>query len=485
MKSINKYLHTPIWLFILLSLVLVLRIPTLFEPYYYESEMVYLTMGQAIREGVPLYSGLYGNEPPLLYIAAAIAGNLIWLKALLTMWHLGTVYIFWRLTSVLFPKKERLQKVATVIFALFTTLPLLEGNVVNPEIFAIGPVMAAFYVLLSRKVSAKNIFISGLLFSIASLFKVFASFEILVILFVWVAALGGLRNRKSLRVVGYRVLILAAGFLTPILIAFVWFEAAGSFGDFLVAVYLQHLRFISSWGQLFIRGVVVLSGLAIIYLKRDKLSTQFVFITSWLLISLFAVTVSGKPNPHHFIQSIPAISLLLGIFLTIKTKEQILVLIPLTVAFLVPVFFGFRHYSSLLYYERFIKLTAGDISKEEYLRSFGEQVIGNYTVADYLKSMAQTEEKIFIWGDTSTVYALTFKLPPTKYLTDYQVRIYSTERELLKRLEETQPEYVAILPNSDFYYQLDYFFSNNYGLVEEVEGVRILKLLKPELRNLI
>src|SRR3990167_10480497 len=115
---LNEKLHTPTWLFVLLTIVLLLRIPSFFEPYSYGDEMIYLTLGEAIRRGIPLYSGIHDNKPPLLYVMAAIAGNLFWFKAILTLWLLTTVFIFWKLTELLFPQNIRAQKIATIIFAL-------------------------------------------------------------------------------------------------------------------------------------------------------------------------------------------------------------------------------------------------------------------------------------------------------------------------------------------------------------------------------
>jgi len=102
MTKILAKLHTPVWLFILLVVVFILRIPSFFEPYSYGDEMIYLTLGEAIRQGVPLYLGVHDNKPPLLYILAAISGRLFWFKAILAIWHLITVFIFWKLSEVLF-----------------------------------------------------------------------------------------------------------------------------------------------------------------------------------------------------------------------------------------------------------------------------------------------------------------------------------------------------------------------------------------------
>ena len=182
-KSVLDIFNVPIWLFVLLLTVFVLRIPSFFEPYSYGDEMIYLTLGEAVRQGVPLYKGIYDNKPPLLYLIAFISGNLFWFKAILALWHLITVFIFFKLTEFLFLGKKNSQLIATTIFALFTTLPLLEGNIVNAELFMILPTIAAFYILLTKTPSSKNLVFSGVLFSIATLFKIPAAFDLAAIVF--------------------------------------------------------------------------------------------------------------------------------------------------------------------------------------------------------------------------------------------------------------------------------------------------------------
>src|SRR5690554_2837113 len=130
-----KIFQIPKWLFILLFAILVLRIPTLFEPYSYGDEMIYLALGEGIRDGLTLYRDIHDNKPPLLYFTAAVAGNLFWFKAILAVWHLITIYLFWKLITILFPDEQKKQLIAVTFFSVFTTLPLLEGNIANAELF--------------------------------------------------------------------------------------------------------------------------------------------------------------------------------------------------------------------------------------------------------------------------------------------------------------------------------------------------------------
>src|SRR5688500_951991 len=114
----KKIFNIPKWLAILLVGIFILRIPSLFEPSSYGDEMIYLSLGEAIRRGISLYKDIHDNNPPLLYFMAAIGGNLFRFRALLALWMMATTTAFWRLSTNIFPKNTRLVQIATIAFAI-------------------------------------------------------------------------------------------------------------------------------------------------------------------------------------------------------------------------------------------------------------------------------------------------------------------------------------------------------------------------------
>lgn len=504
-KRLVNFFHTPNWLVAFLSLTFILRIPSFFEPYSYGDEMIYLTLGNAVRRGIVLYKGIHDNKPPLLYILAAVAGNLFWFKVILALWSLLTIFIFWKLICTLYPSGETsskgknntsLQKVSTIIFGFLTTLPLLEGNIVNAELFMIGPIIAAFYILLSRKNTFKNIFFAGVLFSVATLFKVPAAFDLPAIIFFWIVT--EKINKKNLFKITKNTIVLCLGFLLPILLTFVWYASQGALHDYFVAAFLQNFGYLSSWrpsdiqkpflvknGPLLIRaGIVTLAGL-LLYLKRNKLSKNFIFISFWLFLTLFAVTLSERPYPHYLIQSVAPISLLMGILFTQKTIEQTLTIIPLTIAFFVPVYYKFWYYQTGSYYVRFVKLATGQITEDNYLQSFGGNTLTNYKVASFVKTYSQPDDKVFVWGDGVAIYALSKRLPPGKYVADYHIKDFSTPQAVMNNLYSQTPQLIIVTPQADAFPQLNYLISTFYAQIEDVNGVKIYKLLSPKIRTFI
>ena len=493
LKNINKYLHTPTWLFILLLVVLVFRIPTFFEPYSYGDEMIYLTLGEAVRKGIPLYKGIHDNKPPMLYLTAAVAGSLFWFRAILAIWHLVTVFIFWKFVQTLFPKNTKLQKIATVVFAILTTIPLLEGNIANSEMFMIGPTMLAFIILLKKKFSATALLGAGVLFSIGTLYKIPAAFDVPTIVFYWIAATK--LTWKNVLKITKRTVILSIGYLLPIFATFIWYYSQGAFTEYFVAAFGQNVGYLSSFrpddvrepfltrnGPLLGRGVGVLVGLLILFVFRKKLSKQFIFITAWLFLTIFAVTLSERPYPHYLIQSVPALAVMVGMLFTLKTIEQSLVIIPLAIFLIGPVYYKFWYYPSIPYYARFINFATGKISADEYRSSFGGNVTVNYKIADHVKRHTKSDDKIFVWGDNGTIYALTRKLPPIKYVADYHISDFSSPEITVQQLQDDLPEMIIILPTSQHFPKLRQLVQTKYGISTTINGAQVWKLLSPNIR---
>ena len=493
LKNILDQVHAPTWLCILFAAVILLRIPSFFEPFSYGDEMIYLTLGEGIKKGLVLYRDLHDNKPPLLYIFAAIAGNVFWFRVLLAFWNLATIFVFWKLVQVLLPKKEKAQKIATVIFALLTTLPLLEGQVANAEVFMIGPTLLAFLILLTSKLNFKNLFISGVLFSTAALFKIPAAFDFAVIIAFWFIYTK--TNPQGLKTFLRNSLILSAGFLIPILFSLLWYYLKGVGKEYVIAAFLQNVGYLSSWrpvansqpflvknAPLLTRALVVLVGALILFKKRVKLSKTFVLLTLWLLFSLFAVTLSERPYPHYLIQAVAPISIFLAILFAEKSVEQVLVIIPLSLAFFVPVYFKFWYYPTTPYYTRFLEFASGKINKEEYFSKFDGSVNRNYKIADIVVRSTGKNDKIFVWGDSPPIYALTRRFPPLKYVATYHINDFYSQEETAKILSFESPTIIVILPGAPEFNELMLLIKRTYILMDEVDGAEVYYLMNPKIR---
>lgn len=479
----------PYWLVAILALVFILRVPSFFEPYNYGDEMIYLTLGHGIRQGVTLYKDLHDNKPPLLYITTALAGSLFWFKVILAFWNLATIVIFWKLAQIIFAGKIKAQKVAILIFALLTTLPLLEGNIANAELFMVGPTLLAFFILLGKNLNPKKVFLAGILFGTAALFKVPAVFELPVIPIIWLISLS---NKKSVwKKIASRILFLGLGFATPILLTFVWFFFKGAFPEYLKAAFLQNAVYLSSWrpgdihepflvknAPLLIRGAIVILGMGVLTFLRKKLSSRFVLVSIWLLFTLFAVTLSERPYPHYLIQSIAPISILLTMLFLEKNLEQSLTVIPLALTLFVPVYYKFWYYPTGAYYLRFINFVTSKIDKDQYFASFNSKTKRNYQIADFLTKSSRKTEKVFVWGpDSATIYALSRRLPPIKYVADYHINDFSDKKTIVSLLSKNKPKFIILFPEAKPFPEIFPLLKNDYLLINKIDDAEIWSLI--------
>lgn len=500
-KYLDK-LHLPHWLTILLAVILVLRIPSFFEPFSYGDEMIYLTLGEAVRRGIPLYSGVHDNKPPLLYILAGVAGNVFWFRVILAAWMLITTVLFWKLTRVLFEKNPKARKIATIAFAILTTIPLLEGQIANAEIFMLGPTIAAFLILLTKGFTPKNLFFSGLLFSAATLFKVPAAFDVPVIIAFWLIIAISKNRSKKLQADVIKIIkntaYIAVGFFAPIALTLIWYFIRGAFQEYLIAAFLQNVGYLSSWrpaatqqpflernGPLLLRFALVLLGIFLTYLVRKKLSKTFILATVWLLFSLFAITLSERPYPHYLLQAVPSISILLAILFTSEKLEQTLVIIPLSLAFIAPVYYKFWYYPTASYYMRFLEFATGKIDRGEYFDKFDASVNRNYEIADFIEKSTRYDDKIFVWGDGPPIYALSRRLPPGKYVATYHINDFSSQEETLSVLSLDMPLLIILLPGAPDFPEIVPFLRENYIFVNSFAGAEIWRLIGSEYQLLL
>lgn len=488
-KRLDEKLDIEVWLCWVLIAVLVLRIPSFLEPYSYGDEMIYLALGEGIRQGLTLYRDIHDNKPPALYILAAISGSLFWFKIVLAFWNMVTIVLFSKLAKILFPKNTKFIKVSTTVFAVLTTIPLFEGNIVNSELFMIGFTIIGFIILLSKSLNFKNLFLAGISFSIGALFKIPSAFDMPVIFAFWLIL--ATRNFGGWIDVFKKSFLVLLGFTVPILLTFIWYFYQGALSEYISAAFFQNIGYLSSFRPgdaeksfltknlpIIIRGLIVLLGFVVLYFKRKSLSAGFVFTSLWVLFSLFAITLSERPYPHYFIQAVPAVSIFLGLLFTNKSLEQSLSIVPLTLAFFVPYFFHFYHYPTIPYYTKFLQFATGKIDKEAYFNTFGGQVNRNYRLAEFMRDSSLSSDSLFVWEDGSALYALSRNLPTIKFVAGYHVKDFSSKTELAQKFESKPPGTIVVFPESEPFPEIKELLDKRYMQVSLFSDAYIFRLKK-------
>lgn len=485
-------MHLPKPLFFILIAVLILRIPNLFEPYWYGDEGIYLTVGEGIRHGLSLYKEIYDHKPPGIFLLAALAGSIFWFKVILLLWHLTTVGLFWKLNQILFEKRGKLVLLSTSIFALLTTLPLLEGNITNGEILMIGPVIGALVILLGTT-TWQRLLLAGGLFSLSVLIKPPALLDAAALVVFWVTISVGQWKNLARAVVNAFCLVI--GIAIPILLVSFYFFSKGTLPDFLKASFFQNVSYISVWsvpklssaggtlefGLLF-RTVILAFAITGIFLFRKFFDKVTLFVSIWFVLAVFSMLLSGRPYPHYIIQAIPPFAILVTTLVLGNEKYRFLTVPFLLVFFTSLVFYKFYYYPVFAYYQNFLAFAAGNKTQEQYFSHFDSRVTRTYELAKFLSMTTKPDDKVFIWGTEPELYALSKRLPPGRYVTSFHIVDFGAQKETIESLVKSKPKYIIrVRGETRELPGLDNFMHQNYIYLETINEAGIWKLLSFEL----
>ena len=476
-KKIWNWIAKNEGLILLLLIVVVLRIPSLYEPYWYGDEGIYLVLGQAFKKGLVFYRDIHDNKPPLLYLLAGLAGNVFWFRLILMGWMTMAVMVFFRLMQLFFPKNKPAWYISSLLLIVMTTLT--EGNIANAEIFVVLPITAAMLLIYqtaigkTKKIRNKKLpyFLSGILFSIGFLLKVPAGFDLAAII-IWL-----LVEKKKFK----KILLLLAGFLLPIVITIIYYAIMGGLEIYVRSALLQNIGYLSSWetsqsGLLSRAGILSIS-LVIFYglAKKFKLSSAAKLSVIWFLMALFAALLSERPYPHYLIQAaIPAAILITWLLFG---KKKLLKLIILVVALGTGWFYyqiKFWNYPVISYYQNFIDYSRGKKSRDDYRSFFDWRVNQTYQVAEYLRRHTLPEERIFIWGDEPYIYALAERLPIGRYTVAYHVVDFNGFQETLDAWQQKQPKVVVVMEYEKRNFpEMKAWLNADYLLTEKIDQALI------------
>lgn len=448
-------------------LFFLLRLPSLFEPYWYGDEGIYLTLGQAIRHGVLLFKQIHDNKPPTLYYLAALAHTVFGFRLLLFLVMIPTVYFFYRLAKNFL--SLRLAKYSTLLFLIITSIPLFEGNIANAEVFMLLPTILAFLIFLNYQKSSFSFLFSGLLLGLAFTIKVPVAIEF-AFLCLWLLIF----QKSKIK----NLFIFSLSFLTPIIIYLIYFAAKGALQPFLFAALLQNFGYLSSWstgsqqssvasGGLFGRGIIllILWLFSFLLFHFKKISKNILFLSAWFFAALFGALLSGRPYPHYLIQVLPPLCLLIFFFL--KSRLWIIFVFILFIGSLFR--YKFYFYPVFPYYLNFYSYVLGKKNIDSYRQYFGYDMPQNYLLASKIKSLISPSDKIYVWGDQSFLFPLSDRLPATKYIVSYHVIDFKAHDLTMSELKLTTPKLIIYYPQpSRPFPQLDNFIANYYVLVDQI-----------------
>lgn len=447
-----------------------LRFPSIIEPYWYGDEGVYEVIGQAMDHGRLLYRDIWDNKPPLLYIVYALAqGDQGTVKIISLIAGIFSLIIFFLLSKKLF-RKQWISILTTAIYTILLGTPLLEGDIANAEVFILPFTISAgllMYQLANKNKAERHgtllFVIAGFLLGIAFLFKIVAIFDFAAFfLFLLILKLPekislsvskkSLTKENSLFRGTYFLLI---GFLLPVVVTISYFVLNNALQNFFQAVFSGNISYVG-WGNtllgfplglLIIKLLILITGTAIIIWRRRHLSKPTIFISLWILFSLFNAFFSERPYTHYVIVLLPSFCLFIGLFFQaqkIKSRTIIAVLFA-AILTLVCLQFQFNVTKSYMYYPNAIQFITGHESVTAYQSFFDPKTPRNYALASFITHHTTSSDHVFIWGNSPQIYVLSHKLPIGKYTVAYHIIQNNAVAQTQQQINQQKPKYIIAL----------------------------------------
>ncbi len=470
------------FLMIFLTVFFFLRLPSLFEPYWYGDEGIYQTIGLALNRGALLYRDIWDNKPPLLYFLYSIFGSeQFTLRLLSLLFGLAAIVVFLALSKKLL-NKPLLYRASTVVFTVLFGLPLIEGNIANAENFMVPlAIFSAYSLILFLKSKQKNLallFLSGVLLGISVLFKIVAIFDFgafFVFLFIldFPEKLSPKSFIKNLADKLGKLTIFSLAFLLPFLMSLFYSLINHILSLYLNSVFFSNVdyvgygnKFIIPQGLLLFKIFLMTTVLLIIFFKRKGVRfPAYLFITIWAAFSLFNSFFSQRPYPHYVLVLLPAFCLFFGsIFLYNKLSRILATIFIISLGVIL-------HYFSLDqknvgYYENFINFVFDSKAVARYQSFFDGNTPRDYEISSFIKSKARKEDNVFVWGNNAQIYKLTDKTPPGKYTTLYHIVQYSDGLTNTKEaLYKKTPKFIIVMP-SNYPYPFSLYNYKNRIIIE-------------------
>ncbi len=487
MKTLSNHRQHDVHFLLIVSFVFfLLRLPSLIEPYWYGDEGIYQTIGFALRNGRTLYSGIWDNKPPLLYMLYALFnGDQETIRLVSILFGVASVVVVYFLAKKMF-RGSHATSITTIAFAVLFSLPLVEGNIANAENFMLLPILLAAYLVYQHEntkylilnTKYKVLFVAGLLLGIAFLFKIVAVFDLaaFAIFLIFLPFLEEKTKRFSLSLLPLQSLgSLLLGLLFPVLLTFFYFFIQGNLTNFLEANFLQNIRYVGyknefliPQGLLIFKLILLLSFVALLFLKKNTLTKSALFIFLWLAFSVFNAYFSHRPYTHYILVALPSFCLALGLTFSYWKKSLFIPAGFLLTLFLLSRQFDLpdinKYKKPATYYQNFATFLLGQRSVSDFQAFFDNDVPRDYEVARYLKNLPNKNEGIFIWGNSAQMYVLSGTLPPGRYTVAYHIAGDKALSETENVLQKAKTKYVVLMHDAAPY---------PFSLLEYQQKIRI------------
>ena len=455
-------MRIPGWIALSLAVIL-LRVPGFLFGVLNIDETDFFIIGRRVWEGAIPYVDIVDIKPPLAYLAYLPAGiggfSLVPMQLIGVGWLLATCLVL-RRAAQLWTGREDVGWAAAIAALIASSCDL---PAINTESLFNLPIAGAllFFIRAEREGRRRDDLISGVLISIATMFKHQAGIVLLSITCVLVAS--ALRSARGLS----RLCWVWIGFLMPWLAVVAFYWRIGHLRELYEWNVERNFMYLgqgsgSPWPRLAVALAVSVVGAApLIWLlaakesfkKPDPIRLSLV-LSLWL--TWIPVSLGGRFYGHYFLQFAPPLALLAAPSLAALYEHRRLLRTPVRVvlwaALLLPLL---GHWAA--------PFVLGA------MRRFPGQDAKTRELARWIAANTSNDARLFIWGHYSPIYFLSKRLPGTRYVTtsvhmgnfdphhlppDFDARAHRSERDVaatLVDLETKRPDFVIDTAPADIH----------------------------------
>jgi hypothetical protein len=447
-----------------IALYLLLRIPSLIEPQWYQDEAGYASTIWLTHLGYGIYVDAWNDKPPLLF-------GIYWLsqflwgpsEAGLHVWSLlsGLAALSAALWGLSRMHSTRVAVWGGLVIALLIGSPMLEGELALPESLLLGPAtvgvvwfLIAYAGSSARVPRTRTLVLIGVLLACAVLIQQTALAETASVL-LWCLVR---RRWRDLMIVGGTVVITVAIVILPFVISSgahnVWYAFVSSYGG-----YVQRgLK--GGLATLAFRLGIILAMAIVAWLFRNAADGRLELVRIWTTAMLFTAIAPGYNYEHFLLPAVvPAVMLITGIvsrrrrelWASVRRVPVLIAVATLGVLSAITVTtFSFQYYVtwSLGYYPNAVGYVAGSTSQADYERYFGVTTLGELQAEQYLSAHGLVGVTAMVWANLAWPLVDEQLVPPTRsgplFVT---LTLENGTGQILANMNASPPRVILITPD--------------------------------------
>ncbi len=453
------------FLFVALAALIILRLPSLFEPHWYGDEGIYAAITYGMENGKQLYTELWDNKPPLIYHLYSLGNahnRLLVIRLLNLVAGFLSIIGLWKIMERL-KISEIGQRIGIMVAVFLLGTPVIEINIANGENFFVPLGIFAYLALLQKK---PRYFLGGILFGLGFLVKFHPLFDFAA------AGLFLLLTKTSWK----KLWIFAAGFISVMAIQFGILFLQGNVNEAISIIFFNNFGYTQSYSHgirsLEFRTAILLVALLLsVWVHHVKRISQraffFILVT---LFELYGAFFGGREYTHYLIQLIPAATLLVALAWDAASDKNLIKKIGYAagvwlIFFCVVRAFYYGGGQGIVrrvpeYYDRFFAYARHDTPYflsdiDERLEKFNEALV------------PYDKKDVYVYTNNAWTYDVLEIVPPIPVVAGYH-RTFVGEENFIKMLTRDLPGTIVVDDDSDFSRPLADMLEKEYVLGEKV-----------------